>query len=54
VSGPGLLVEYLNAMGIAVDDEACYTEAALVRQRVTWKTCEQTLAGARATWKLDQ
>jgi hypothetical protein len=43
-----LLAEYLQAMGIAVDDEGSYAEAVLVRQRVDWPTRNQTLAEARA------
>jgi hypothetical protein len=48
-----LLVEYLHALGIAVDDQASYSDAAFVRQRVSWKTRKQTLAEARASWMLD-
>ena len=48
-----LLAEYLAAMGIAVDDEASYADAAFIRQHVSWKTRKQTLAEAKASWMLD-
>jgi hypothetical protein len=49
-----LLVEYLHALGIAVDDQASYAQATFVHHRVSWKTRKQTLAEARASWMLDQ
>lgn len=49
-----LLTEYLREIGITVDDEASYSEAALVRQHVSWPTRKQTLAEARASWLLDR
>ena len=48
-----LLVEYLAAMGVVVDDEARYAEVALVRRRLNWKTRKQTLAQAKKIWMLD-
>lgn len=37
-----LLAEYLAAMGINADDDAAYTDATFIRQRVSWKTRKQT------------
>ncbi|MGO8883144.1 MAG: hypothetical protein ACLPUO_00700 [Streptosporangiaceae bacterium] len=48
-----MLAAYLTAMGIAVDDDAAYAGAALVRQHVTWATRSQTLAQAKASWGLE-
>jgi hypothetical protein len=45
-----LLVEYLNALGIAVDDDRSYGDATLVRQHVTWTTRQQTLQQAQRSW----
>jgi len=48
-----LLTEYLAVMGIHVDDDAAYTEATFITQRVSWKTRKQTLDEARTSWMLD-
>jgi hypothetical protein len=48
-----LLAAYLNAIGIAVDVDAAYADATVVRQHVTWPTRIQTLAQAKASWGLE-
>jgi len=48
-----LLAAYLTAMGIAVDDDSAYADAAVVREHVTWATRIQTLAQAKASWGLE-
>jgi hypothetical protein len=47
-----LLVDYLNALGIAVDDHRSYGDATLVHRHVTWTTRQQTLQEAQRSWKL--
>ena len=37
-----LLAEYLAAMGINADDDAAYSDATFIRQRVSWNTRKQT------------
>lgn len=43
----GMLLRYLAALGIPVDDDA-YGTATLIQQRVDWPRREETLAEARA------
>jgi hypothetical protein len=48
---PGdLLVGYLAALGVTVDDDACYGRAVLVTQRVGWPSRTESLRQARARW----
>ena len=47
-----LLAAYLSALGIAVDDDASYDGAAVVRQHVSWPTRILSLAQAKASWGL--
>ncbi|MBQ0892680.1 hypothetical protein KBX37_06105 [Micromonospora sp. U56] len=49
-----LLVEYLLALGIDVDNDAAYGASTLIRQRVTWSTRKQTLPEARKEWGLSR
>jgi hypothetical protein len=48
-----LLVAYLAALGITVDDDARYGPAVLVTQRVRWASRTESLRQARARWQLD-
>jgi hypothetical protein len=48
-----LLVGYLAALGIGVDDDACYGRAVLVTQRVGWPSRTESLRQARSRWQLD-
>ena len=41
-------------MSIHVDDDAAYTEATFIRQRVILQTRKQTLDEARTSWMLDR
>ena len=43
----GLLVEYLAAFGITVDEPASFGAGVLVRQRVTWSTRRESLDDVR-------
>lgn len=47
-----LLVEYLAALGIPVDDDTSYGSATVVRQRFRWGTRKQSLAQVRQSWGL--
>lgn len=47
-----LLVDYLAALGIPVDDDTSYGSATVVRQRFAWRTRKQSLAQAREAWGL--
>jgi len=42
-----LLVDYLGALGIEVDQSDQYGAATLVRQRVSWRPRQQTIEQAR-------
>jgi hypothetical protein len=42
-----LLVEYLTALGIAVDEPASFGRGVLVRHRVTWSTRRESIADVR-------
>jgi hypothetical protein len=48
-----LLVGYLAALGIRVDDDARYGRAVLVTQRVRWPSRTESLQQARVRWQLD-
>jgi hypothetical protein len=48
-----LLVGYLAALGITVDDDARYGRAVLVSQRVGWASRTESLQQARVRWQLD-
>lgn len=48
-----LLVGYLAALGIGVDDDQRYGQAVLVTQRVRWPSRTESLRQARARWRLD-
>lgn len=48
-----LLVGYLAELGIAVDDDSAYGQAALIRRHVPCSTRRETLEQTRKTWKID-
>jgi hypothetical protein len=48
-----LLVGYLAALGIGVDNDQRYGRAVLVTQRVGWASYTESLQQARARWQLD-
>lgn len=48
-----LLVGYLAALGIRVDDDQRYARAVLVTQRVGWASRTESLQQARVRWQLD-
>lgn len=47
-----LLVEYLAAMGIDVDEPTRYGAGCLVRQQVTWRTRRERVDAVRRSWGL--
>jgi hypothetical protein len=47
-----LLIEYLGALGIAVDEPTAFGPGILVRQRVAWSTRREGLDQARRSWGL--
>jgi hypothetical protein len=49
-----LLVEYLAALGITVDNHHAYRHATLIHQNVPWPTRQETLQQARETWQIDR
>jgi hypothetical protein len=48
-----MLMAYLQALGIMVDDPRAFGESVLITQPVRWKRTTKTLDEARARWKLD-
>lgn len=48
-----LLLEYLSALGIDVDNDEAYGSAVVVRQRANWPTRKLTLKEARHWWGLE-
>jgi hypothetical protein len=49
-----LLIDYLHALDIDVDDNARYTRPAVIRQVVDWRIRRLTLAQARSDWGLNR
>ncbi len=45
-----LLVQYLHALGIEVDDPAFYGEGVAVRQKVGWARRRESAAEVRRDW----